>query len=189
MASHQKGARRRSRSIALIDESGLMLQPVVRRTWSPRGVTPIIKSWDRHDRLSAISALTLAPRRLRLGLHFDVQDRNFRWPNIYRFLSSLLSKLRRPLTVILDRLSAHRAAARRLKARFGDRIEFEWLPAYSPELNPVEHVWGHTKYGDLANYVPEDIDALRCELTSSLERKRGDGDLLRSFFKQAELEL
>ena len=189
MASHQKGARRRGRSIALIDESGLMLQPVVRRTWSPRGETPIIKSWDRHDRLSAISALTIPPLRRRLGLHFDVQDRNVRWPDVCRFLTSLLSKLRRPLTVVLDRLSAHRGAASRLKARFGDRIEFEWLPAYAPELNPVEHVWGHTKYGDLANYVPEDIDALKGELIDSLERKRGNGDLLRSFFRQAELEL
>ena len=189
MAAHQKGARRGGRGIAFIDESGLMLQPVVRRTWSPRGRTPIIKSWDRHDRLSAISALTIPPLRRRLGLHFDVQDHNFRTPDIYRFLSSLLSKLQRPLTVILDRLSAHRGAARRLKARFGKRIKFEWLPAYAPELNPVEHVWGHTKHGDLANYVPEDIHALKGELSASLERKRGDGELLRSFFKQAELEL
>ena len=93
-----------------------MLQPVVRRTWSPRGETPIIKSWDRRDRLSAVSALTIPPRRRRLGLHFDVLDHNVRWPDAYRFLSSLLSKLRRPLTVVLDRLSAHRGAARRLGA-------------------------------------------------------------------------
>ncbi len=189
MASDQKGARRGGRSIAFIDESGLMLQPVVRRTWSPRGETPIIKSWDRRDRLSAISGLTLAPRRRRLGLHFDVLDHNVRWPDVHRFLSSLLSKLGRPITVVLDRLSAHRGAARRLGVRFGNRIKFEWLPAYAPELNPVEHVWGHTKYGDLANYVPEDIDTLKGELSASLKRKRGDGDLLRSFFRQAELEL
>jgi transposase len=166
-----------------------MLQPVVRRTWAPRGRTPIIKSWDRHDRLSAISALTIPPIRRRLGLHFTVQGRNVRWPDVYRFLSSLLSRLRRPLTVVLDRLSAHRGAASRLKTRFGDRIEFEWLPAYAPKLDPVEYVWGHTKYSDLANYVPEDIDALREELSTSLQRKRGDADLLRSFFTQAELEL
>lgn len=189
MAPHQKGAWRSGRSIAFIDESGLMLQPVVRRTWSPRGETPIIKSWDRRDRLSAISALTIPPQRRRLGLHFDVLDHNVRWPDAYHFLTALLSKLRRPLTVVLDRLSAHRGAARRLKARFGKRIKIEWLPPYAPELNPVEHVWGHTKCGDLANYVPEDIDALKDELSASLERKRGDRDLLRSFFRQAELRL
>jgi transposase len=166
-----------------------MLQPVVRRTWSPRGETAIIRIWDRHDRLSAISTLTIPPRRCRLCLHFEVLDHNVRWPDVHRFLSALLGKLRRPLTVVLGRLSAHRAAAKRLKARFGGRIEFEWLPAYAPQLKPVEHVWGHTKYGDLADYVPEDMHALKAELSTSPERKRGDGDLLRSFFRQAELEL
>lgn len=189
MAAHQEGARRGGRSIALIDESGLMLSPVARRTWSPRGETPIIKSWDRHDRLSTISALTIPPRRCRLGLHFNVQDHNVRWPDVFRFLNSLLSKLCRPLTVVLDRSSAHRGAPSRLKARFGDRIEFEWLPAYAPESHPVEHAWGHTKYGDLANYVPEGIHALKGELSASLERKRANGGLLRSFFSQAGLKL
>jgi hypothetical protein len=29
-----------------------MLQPLVRRTWAPRGETPVHRSWDRHDGLS-----------------------------------------------------------------------------------------------------------------------------------------
>ena len=38
----------------------------------------------------------------------------------------------------------------------------EWLPAYAPDLNPVEPAWSHTKYGDLANYVPETaLDLIR----------------------------
>lgn len=60
-----------SRSIVLIDESGLMLQPVVRRTWAPRGQTPIQHSRDGRDRLSVISAISMAPRRRRLGLYSD----------------------------------------------------------------------------------------------------------------------
>lgn len=35
-------------SIVWIDESGFMLQPVVRRTWAPQGHTPIHHSWDHH---------------------------------------------------------------------------------------------------------------------------------------------
>ena len=189
MAPYQKGARRGGRSIVFIDESGPMLQPVVRRTWSPRGETPIIKSWDRRDRLSAVSALTIPPLRRRLGLHFDVLDHNVRWPDAYRFLSSLLSKLRRPITVVLDRLNAHRSAIPRLKERFGSRVEVEWLPPYAPELNPVEGVWCHTKHDDLANYIPEDVDDLNRNVERSLRRTRTERDLLRSFFEGAGLEL
>ena len=53
-----------------LDESGFMLTPTVRRTLAPRGKTPILKSWDRHDRISAISAVTISPKRRRLGLDF-----------------------------------------------------------------------------------------------------------------------
>lgn len=189
MAWHQKGARRRGRSVVLIDETGFMLQPTMRRTWAPRGCTPILKSWDRHDRLSVISALTIPPRRRRLGLHFSILDHNVRWPDVYRFIRSIMVKLRRPITVVLDRLNAHRSAMGRLTERFANRIEVEWLPAYAPELNPVEGVWGHTKHDDLANFIAEDVVDLSVNVRRSLSRTRSEHDLLRSFFKHAGLEL
>jgi transposase len=40
-------------------------------------------------------------------------------------------------------------------------VEFEWLPAYAPELNPVEARWSNTKYSDLANFVPDDTPHLK----------------------------
>lgn len=166
-----------------------MLQPVVRRTWAPRGRTPVLASWDRRERLSTISALTLAPRRRRLGLHFDIQSENVRWRDVYRFVRSVMVRVRRPVTLVLDRLNAHRSAARRLQARFGDRIRVEWLPAYAPELNPVEHVWGHTKHSDLANYIPGNTGALAAAVDRSLSKKSREPDLLRSFFAAAGLTL
>ena len=44
-----------------------MLTPTVRRTLAPRGETPILKTWDRHDRISAISAVTISPKQQALG--------------------------------------------------------------------------------------------------------------------------
>ena len=58
--------------MVFLDESGFMLTPTVRRTFAPRGQTPLIKSWDRHDRISAISAVTVSPKRRRLGLYFHL---------------------------------------------------------------------------------------------------------------------
>lgn len=40
-----------------------MLTPTVRRTLAPRGRTSILRGWDRHDRISAISAIVVSPRR------------------------------------------------------------------------------------------------------------------------------
>ena len=38
--------------------------------------------------------------------------------------------------------------------RFARRLDVEWLPAYAPDLNPVEQVWNRCKYTDLANHIP-----------------------------------
>ena len=74
MAPGQKKAQDNGWSIVLIDESGFMLQPVVRRTWAPKGETPIQYSWDRHDRLSVIAGITVSPVRCRLGLYFQIHS-------------------------------------------------------------------------------------------------------------------
>jgi hypothetical protein len=137
-----------------------MLQPLVRRTLAPRGQTPILECWDRHDRLSVISALTLAPRRQR-----------------------------RKIILVLDRWSVHRAAIRRLLERHAGNIDIELLPAYAPELNPTEQVWNHTKYADLANFIPDDIHELGVEVAGSILKTRSKPALLRSFFNWAKLDL
>jgi transposase len=166
-----------------------MLQPVVRRTWAPKGQTPIHYSWDRRDRLSVISAITVSPTRHRLGLCFDVHDHNINTDAFDAFVRWLRHRVRRGLVLVMDRWSVHRSGARRLQNRFGSEIQVEWLPAYAPELNPVEQVWSHTKYADLANYIPDDVDALADAVVHSIEQTRNSETLLRSFFHHAGLKL
>lgn len=170
-----------------LDETGLMLQPLVRRTWAPRGERPVMYCWDRHDRLSVIAGLTVSAQRHRVGLHFAIQERNIRTDEVEKFIRDVRRQVGRPLVVVMDRLAAHKAAARRL----GDdaRFKFEWLPGYAPDLNPVEATWSKTKYGDLANYVPEDALDLELEAEVALEATAGDQKMMRSFFQAARLRL
>jgi transposase len=82
------------------------------------------------------------------------------------------------------------AARPAAKALAGDeRFRIEWLPPYAPDLNPVEHVWDHTKYDDLANYIPDDLLDLEVEAEISLDGLRSQPELLRSCFHGAKLEL
>ena len=169
-----------------MDETGLMLQPVVRRTWAPQGKTPVMYSWDRHERLSVIGALSVSPKRGRIGLYFKAQERNVTADDTEVFLRKVQRHLRRGLIVVMDRWSVHRKAAEALE---GDgRFEIEWLPAYAPDLNPVDKLWGHTKYHDLGNYIPEDLLDLEVELRCSMDTTRDRPELLRSFFHAAGLQ-
>jgi len=95
------------------------------------------RAWDRHDRLSVIGGVALAPQRERVGLYFQVHDQNVRAEQIVEFVWHLRRQLRRRIILVWDRGGIHRAAAKRLHDR-ADWLEIEWLPAYAPELNPVE---------------------------------------------------
>lgn len=171
------------------DESGFMLQPVCRRTWAPRGQTPILRQWDRRDRLSAISALTLAPRRRRYGLYWVLHRHNVRSAEVLHFLRHLRRHLPHGFTLVWDRHRPHRATCVSTWLAQYPRIVVEWLPAYAPELNPVEAVWSHTKYGDLANYAPDDLAVLEGGVVDSLTDARGDRTLLAGFFATADLAI
>jgi transposase len=189
VAPDKKGALRAHRSIVLIDESGFMLQPLVRATWAPKGRTPVLKSWDRHDRISAFSAVTVSPQQRRLGLYFSFQRTNVKHPDVMKFLRCVRRQLGRRLIVVLDRLSAHHSAARKLRDESPGVYQFEWLRAYAPELNPVEGVWNQTKYADLANALPDDIESLSADMRESLEQTRSSQRLLKAFFRHAGLDL
>lgn len=71
-------------------------------------------------------------------------------------------------------IAVHRSAVRQLKDRSAPWLEVEWLPAYAPDLNPVEAMWNCMKHGDLANFLPNDLYELGDAVVDSLFRQRND---------------
>ena len=184
-----KKAQREGRTLVFIDQTGFMLQPTVRRTWAPTGQTPIHDSWDRHARLSVTGAITVSPKRKRLGVYFTIASWHLTGDDILAFVQQLRGHLKRPLLLLWDRFSGHRKAARLLRDLYGTRIQVEFLPAYAPDLNVVDHCWGHTKYGEMANFIPHDVEDLAHEVAGSLLAKHRRPDLLHAFFQHARLDL
>ena len=136
-----------------------------------------------------LSALTVCPRRRHLRLFFAVHEENVRTTHVLDFLSDLRRHLHCRAILIWDRWNVHRSAARRITETHPDWFDIEWLPAYAPELNPVEHVWNHTKYGDLANFLADDLLHLNVAVQWSLIGKERDQIALRSCFHGAKLPL
>ena len=171
-----------------LDESGFLLQPLRRRVWAERGHTPLQYAWDRHDRITAMAALSLAPWAARLGLYYDLLHHNAHTEDVVRFLRHVHDRLRRPLLLACDRLQAHRSAVRHLQEDCA-WLHVEWLPGYAPDLDPVESVWNQSKYGDLANRVPEDIFELHETLDQLFQDYRHDPARLNSFFDAMHLSI
>lgn len=166
-----------------------MLAPTVRRTWAPKGHTPIMRSWDRRDRLSVISVLTCSPKRHRLGLYFSIENNNIRADDFEAFVAELLKHFPVGIILVIDRWMVHRSGVRKLKARFGSRVDVEWLPSYSPELNPVEQIWNHSKNSQLANFIPDNVEHLEEAVEDTLQVQSRQQNLLRSFFHCVKLKI
>lgn len=166
-----------------------MLQPLRRRTWAPRGRTPILRAWDRRDRLSTIGALTISPRKRRLSLYFRWQQGNVSAEDLVAFVRQLHRHLGTPITLVWDRSGPHRKAARLLLAGRAQWLRIEWLPAYAPELNPSEQVWNHAKGVDLANDPADDLGQLTTAVRASFAKQRQSHALLLAYFKHAQLKI
>jgi transposase len=189
MAGPKKGARNSKLALVFLDEFGMMLQPTRRRTWALEGQTPIQKVWDRHDRLSGIGAVSFTPIRHRLAFYFQLAPGNVVAEDLIWFLTQLHGHFHRKVILIWDRWNAHKAAKRYFQQHRPEWFRFEELPGYSPELNPVEQCWKHTKYDKLPNFIPENLDDLQSAAIRSLDSFHGDEDFLRSTFASCELPL
>jgi transposase len=185
-------AQQRDAHLVFLDESGFMLTPSVRRTWGPRGKTPILDAFDRRDRISAISSISVSPRNHRLNLHFDLLPDNttVRAPEIVNYLKHLKTQVRAPLTIIWDRSTIH-DKSKLVRAFLADHpeIKTEKLPGYAPEMNPDELVWAWTKYGRLGNLAAANTDWLRDYLINEFTFAREHPELLASFIEGTNLPL
>ncbi|MGW6805823.1 IS630 family transposase, partial [Streptomyces sp. NPDC055039] len=130
--------------IVFLDESGVSLLPQVRRTYAPRGRTPLLRHRLNWKRASMAAAL---------GYHSTDADRGPRLcfplkPGSYD-TTALIQVLEQAkvfyagdrVVLVRDGLSAHWSRMMRAWVAQQDWLTLERLPAYAPELNPVELLW------------------------------------------------
>lgn len=125
--------------------------------------------------LSVIGGLVL------LRFYFQIHAGSIKGPQVVEFLRHLL--------VLWDGAAIHRCAAvRDYLASTEGRVTAERLPAYAPELNPVEYMWGHLKIHEIANLVASpSVWNLSFEATKALRRMRRRPSIITACYAQAEL--
>lgn len=132
--------------------------------------------------LSAIAGVTWR------NFYFRLYPGSIRAPQAVEFLTHLLRHLRGEVLVIWDGLPVHRS--RRVKQFVADqhgRLQLERLPAYAPELNPVEYLWGYWKQHELPNLCPKTFGELSHHARQALRRMRRRPTLVTAFWRQAKL--
>lgn len=186
MASDKKNAARLGAHLVFIDESGFLLIPPVRKTWAPRGQTPIQRHHYRRDKVSVISGISISPQLHHLGLYFQCHPKNIQQTEACDFLLHLLRHLRRQVIVLWDNARPHKGESIRELCHRYHRLHLEALPPYAPELNGDEGVWKHAK-GNLANGRPDDLEELTAHVINSLRELACSQTKLRGCLLQTKL--
>ena len=125
------------------DETGLRSSDVRGRGFSPRGETPVISATAKYENLSMVSAITNKGR-----VHWMIVDGTVNADRFIEFLNGLCMDSRKKIFLVLDNLKVHHSKPVKewLETR-KRKIEFFFLPAYSPDLNPDEHLNSDLKQG------------------------------------------
>ena len=154
---------RRGAHVAFLDESGFMLMPLVRRTLARRGQRVFLRCSAKHDRISAISCVTLSPQAMHVGLYFWLLlNENFHGEEVVEFLEYLTRQVPGEWTVVWDRNNIH-SRSKVVKAWLAQAPRRWWSrtsPPMTADANPDEWVWSWAKYGKLCNLCPADVDEL-----------------------------
>jgi len=189
LATHKKTARQRKARLIFLDESGFSESPSIRRTWAPRGKTPILVVPFNWKRLSAIASLITTPAARHVGLCLRLLPGAVNKQRVREYLRELKRHVRgRKVILLWDRLPAHRSQ------EVQDYIHKErrWLtvthlPPYAPELNPVEYFWAHVSGTDLANLSATSLQEVQVGVRKVASRVRHRLDLGQGFLKHSGL--
>ena len=185
----KKKAKTQRAWIVFLDESGISQKPSVRRTWAPRGKTPVLRHPFNWKKLSICSVVGYRWDGKLSELYFRIVPDSFNDVKLIEFLVQLHRAFaRKKLILVWDGLPSHRS--RVMSAYLGD--QHKWLsvvrlPAYAPDLNPVESIWSNIKGKELANLCVDNLQGMVDGVRDGFARVHSQQTLLHSFLNHAGL--
>jgi transposase len=178
------------------DEAGQGLRPPKGRTWGRRGATPIVAvSAAGSGRVSLAGLVCTKPgqrprliyrtrtRRGRKG-----EPKGFAEADYAALFDAAHQQLGGPIVVVWDNLNAHVSAVMQALVAARPWLRVVRLPAYAPELNPVEAVWSHLNKS-LANLAKRTVDQLLNLIKTRLKRIQYRPGLIAGFLARTGLDL
>jgi transposase len=156
------------------DESGFEGDPRPRQRWVKRGSRPTQGYYGGHVRANVVGAVDPMSGKL-ISLIVPHCD-----SDVFQVFLDLLAKevpkqSNRRLCLVLDNASWHKT----MRPQW-HHIEKVFLPAYSPDLNPIERLWQHLKSHHMAGFITNDGEQLKDKLTESIQNLLDRPDTIKS---------
>ena len=189
LARVKKKARRKRGWLLFQDESGVSQKPPLRRTWAPKGQTPVVVHPFNWKKMSISAAIAYRWDGKRARLYFQMKPGSYDGPALIEFLKALKKHFRGQYVVLIwDGLPAHRSREmQEFLAAQQDWLYVARLPGYAPDLNPVEDLWENLKGNELANRSADNLGEVGQAVKDGMERVTPNKQLLFGFLEHTGL--
>ncbi|UHQ98853.1 IS630 family transposase (plasmid) [Natrinema zhouii] len=159
----KKKQREMDATVVCIDQTKKSVQVEPRAAWFPRGTRPSVELSGQRDWTCLLGAITEDGDRFFSRFEEYVTAEHAR-----HFILALCKEFEDNLIIVLDGAPYFQASAvTDLAVR--DDLAFVTLPAYSPELNPVEECWRQLQ-ADLSNRFFDSLTELTIAIDTALDQ-------------------
>lgn len=189
MGGGKKKAKRAHSWIVFQDESGVSQKPPIRKTWAPRGQTPVIIHPFNWKKLSICSFLVYRWDGKRARVYFQITPDSYNKEKLIEALKEMKKHFRgQKVILVWDGLPAHKSCLMREYLRGQkDWLQVVQFPGYAPDVNPVESLWGNIQRNELANRLVDDLGGVVQGIGAGFRRVTSQRHLLFSFLHHAGL--
>jgi len=166
------------------DEMGLRSDHQTGTTYGLKGKTPIVIKSAKLFSCSMISSISLQGT-----LRFMVYHGSFTAEVFLKFLQRQIRQANKKIFFILDNHPVHHAKkVQKWILKHQDKIEFFFLPPYSPQMNPDEMLNQDVKANVIRHKRPRNQKELKDFLRSYLRRIQKLPKKVQHYFEKKELE-
>ena len=175
--------------IAFQDESGFQLTNCVGCTYAPKGQTPVLTTDAKFYTKVSVSAIITIDG----NLFYDVRmNESFKSMATVRLLKNASKAFKNRLFLLWDNATIHKSQIIKdfLQQQQDDKTKYDvyvgFIPTYSPELNPIEQLWGYIKNVLLKNIFCKTVKELKEKVTQALETVKKNKKIITNFFRHKD---
>lgn len=138
-------------------------------TWTLTNAEAVIESTGSKENIHIIGAINFENGKTHALMTEGKVDEDV----FICYLKTLLKETRKPIHLIVDNAGYHKSAKVKVFLEtVSRRLTIHYLPAYSPDYNPIEGLWKNLKKQTTHNVYFDSLDALKVALTKGLKHLR-----------------
>ncbi len=162
-----KDARRRKALILFGDECSFAQWGSLSYTWARCGQQPTVKTSGKRKGYKVMGLIEYFSGQL----FFEGIEGKFNSDQYQAFLRKVLDQTRQPVFLIQVGAKYHTSqSTRQFFAQHTERLTVYQLPSYSPDYNPIEHLWRNTKKDATHNKYFEQFEEMVAAVNRTLSR-------------------